>query len=176
MEELGYMPEYMNTAGVQVLETMEILATSKVLKTIKGRYEFLRQTLPILQTGRSNPRYSLDIQTAIDRYHSMYYDKQPTEEALAALQNPSAVQLPELYSRALLRGLAAHVREENDAIQSLKRADAVTRRKAKLLETVRVAQIELDAECLLVPAYASAKAVLNDLEKQLTPATNQVQS
>ncbi len=174
MEQLGYMPEYMNTAGVQVLETMEILATSRVLKTIKGRYEFLKQTLPILQSGVHNSRYSVDIQGAIDRYHGMYYDKRPNEEALAALQNPNAVQLPELYSRALLRGMAAHLREENEAIQSLKRADAVMRRKAKLLETVRVAQIELDAECLAVPTYASAKAVLNDLEKQLTPTANQV--
>ena len=167
MTEFGYMPEDVSRATVQVLETLEILMNSKVLKTIVGRYDFLKQTLPTLQASTSNPRYSSDVQEGIGRYSAMYNDRKPFENTIEVVRNPNGIHLPSLFCNSVIRGMRTHAVDELQEIGSLKRASAVTRRKVKLLETIRIAGVELEKESASSAAYNSGKQALLDLEAQL---------
>lgn len=52
--------------GLQVLETVHIISTTKNLDTIKSRYELLLERIATLRTAESNRLYSTDINTSIE--------------------------------------------------------------------------------------------------------------
>jgi len=49
-----YWPQNIQRTGLQVLETIHIIGTSKAIDTIKGRYDFLVQIVGILQKGQDH--------------------------------------------------------------------------------------------------------------------------
>lgn len=169
MNEQAYFPEYVHVAGRQVLETLDILATSKVLSTIKSRYDFIAERidpsgfprpLTTLQIASSNPRYTFDIQQALEGYRQMYYDRVVSDYALAILAKPNEIDFPDLYCRSLVRAAADIVREEVQEISKLKRESAVVRRKAKLSETLVLLMAELTAKCRSAAVYPQAKEAI----------------
>lgn len=64
----------MQSAGTQVLESAYIIATSKNIETIKGRYVFLSQRIESLRQGQNNSQYITCIQSTIENYKRIYYD------------------------------------------------------------------------------------------------------
>ena len=80
-------------AAIQTMESLYILATSKNIETIKGRYDFILTLIPTLRTAKSNSQYSAIIQTALGQFKTMYPTSVPQEYQLSVLSNPETFDL-----------------------------------------------------------------------------------
>ena len=84
----NYFSMSIQGVGLQVLETVHIFATTKNFDTLKGRYELLLERIATLRNAESNRLYSTDINTSIETYKSMYYDRPLQDIELSAVLNP----------------------------------------------------------------------------------------
>ncbi len=157
-----YIPESIQRTGLQVLETIHIIATSKSMDTIKGRYDFLLEIIGTLQKGQNNSRYFSDIQKSIDKYKSVFYERIPQDFELAVLFKPTEFNLIDFYCKSLFVAFKRNVEEHSEQIKLLKREDAKVRRKEKIKEITRFTKDELNNRCLSAPSFAD---VINELEK-----------
>lgn len=157
-----YFPQNIQQTGLQVLETIQIIGTSKEVDTIKGRYDFLLQIIGTLQNAQSNSRYSSDIQKSIDTYKKMYYDRVPKDYELALLLKPSEFDLTDFYCRSLFEACKRSFEEHSEELKLLKREDARIRRKEKIKEIIKFTKDELNSKCSSASSFAT---VMVDLEK-----------
>ncbi len=156
-----YLPQSIQRTGLQVLETIHIIGTSKAIDTIKGRYDFLLQIIGTLQKGQSHSRYLSDIQKSIDTYKSMYYDRIPQDYELALLLNPAEFDLTDFYCKSLFAAFKRNFEEHTEEIKLLKREDAKVRRKEKIKELIKFTKDELNNKC---SSSASFVTVMSELE------------
>lgn len=157
-----YLPQNIQRTGLQVLETIHIIGTSKAVDTIKGRYDFLLQIIGKLQKGQSNSRYLSDIQKSIDTYKSMYYDRVPQDYELALLLKPAEFDLTDFYCKSLFAAFKRSFEEHSEEIKLLKREDAKIRRREKIKELIEFTKDELNSKC---SSAASFVTVMTELEK-----------
>lgn len=157
-----YLPQTIQRTGLQVLETIHIIGTSKAIDTIKGRYDFLLQIIGTLQKGQSNSRYLSDIQKSIDTYKSMYYDRVPQDYELALLLKPVEFDLTDFYCKSLFATFKRSFEDHSEEIKLLKREDAKIRRKEKINEIIKFTKDELNNRCSSAASFAT---VMNELEK-----------
>lgn len=158
----GYIAESIQRTGLQVLETIHIIATSKAMDTIKGPFEFLLEIIGTLQKGQNNTRYLSDIQKSIDKYKSVFYDRVPQDFELAVLFKPTEFNLIDFYCKSLFAAFKRNVEEHSEQIKLLKRENAKVRRKEKIKEITRFTKDELNNRCSSAPSFAD---VINELEK-----------
>ena len=151
-------------AGIQVMETVYIIGTSKNIETIKSRHDFLLTIIDTLKQGQNNPQYSVYIQAAIDYYKSSYYDRPPQEYQLAILSNPSDFDLNDFYCKALVNAMKRFCGEQEDKINALKKENAKAKRKAKVIEVLKSTQAELQTKCSISSFYDQAISELKKLE------------
>ena len=123
-------------AGIQVMETVYIIGTSKNIETIKSRHDFLLTIIDTLKQGQNNSQYSVYIQAAIDYYKSLYYDRPPQDYQLAILSNPNDFDLNDFYRKALVNAMKRFCGEQENEINALKKENAKVKRKAKIIEAV----------------------------------------
>lgn len=157
-----YLPQTIQRTGLQVLETIHIIGTSKAIDTIKGRYDFLLQIIGTLQKGQSNSRYLSDIQKSIDTYKAMYYDRVPQNYELALLLKPVEFDLTDFYCKSLFAAFKRSFEEHSEEIKLLKREDAKIRRKEKIKEIVKFTKDELNSKCSSAASFIN---VMTELEK-----------
>lgn len=158
----NYSPQNIQRTGLQVLETIYIINTSKALDTITGRYVFLISIIDTIKQGSSNARYLSDIQIAIDRYKSMYYDRILEDYQIAFLLKPKDFDLIDYYCSALFCALKRNYDVYKEEVNILKREDSKIRRKAKIKELIIFTQSELTSRC---SSALSFKATIAELEK-----------
>jgi hypothetical protein len=151
-------------AGIQVMETVYIIGTSKNIETIKSRHDFLLTIIDTLKQGQNNPQYSVYIQAAIDYYKSSYYDRPPKDYQLTILSNPSDFDLNDFYCKALLNAMKRFCGEQENEINALKRENAKAKRKAKVIETIKSTQAELQAKCGRASFYDQSISELENLK------------
>ena len=127
--------------GIQLLESLNILHTTKNIDTLKGRYEFISKMYDGFISSSFNKRYISDIQLAIDEYKTLYYDKILNDFELELLIKPTNEKLSDYYSECLLNCFNNFVIEQENKIENLKKEDAKKRRKEKIVnvanETIR---------------------------------------
>lgn len=157
-----YLPQHIQRTGLQVLETIHIIGTSKAVDTIKGRYDFLLQIIGTLQKEQSNSRYLSDIQKSIDTYKSMYYDRVPHDYELALLLKPAEFNLTDFYCKSLFAAFKRSFEEHSEEIKLLKREDATIRRKEKIKEIIKFTKDELNSKCSRALSFVT---VMTELEK-----------
>ncbi|MGN6343451.1 MAG: hypothetical protein ACTHML_20905 [Ginsengibacter sp.] len=163
----NYFSMSIQGVGLQVLETVHIIATTKNFDTIKGRYEFLLERIDTLRRAESNQLYSSDINTSIDRYKSMYYDRPLKDFELSAILKPNNFDPQNFYCEALVSCIQRFVEEQTNEISGLKSENAKIKRKAKVIEKVNVAKIELQNKCSSIPSYLSALNYLETIQTDL---------
>jgi len=168
-----YHPETIQRAGIQVLESANIIATSKALDTVQGRYTFLLQVLDTLKTGQNNPRYVSDIQRSIDAYKGMYYDRIPTQEELAILIKPKEFNTTDFYCNSLLRSFKEAYQDQLLQMDALKRDDAKARRKEKLYQLLLTTKDEVKVKCSQAISYQMVIEELEKVESELRPQLSQ---
>ena len=158
-------------AGIQVMETVYIIGTSKNIDTIKSRYSFLL-TIPVgtsvsvlgtLQQGQSNREYSTYIQMAIDQYKTIYPGRVPQDYQLAILSNPNRFDLNEFYCNSLVNAMKRFCGEQAEEIRAFKKEAAKTKRIAKVIETIQSTKNELQAKCSSASSFSTALAELEKL-------------
>lgn len=157
----NYFSMSIQGVGLQVLETVHIIATTKNFDTIKGRYELLLERIDTLRNAESNRLYSGDINTSIETYKSMYYDKPLQDMELSAILKPNNFDVQSFYCEALVNCIKRVVGEQTNEISELKSENAKAKRRAKVIEKVNLAKAELQNKCSSIPSYLSA---LNSFE------------
>ena len=167
-----YLPQNIQRTGLQVLETIHIIGTSKAIDTIKGRYDFLLQIIGTLQKGQSNSRYLSDIQKSIDTYKSMYYDRVPQDYELALLLKPTEFDLTDFYCKSLFSAFKRNFEEHSEEIKLLKREDAKIRRKEKIKEIIKFTKGELNSKCSNAPSFATVISELEKIESSIPTDSN----
>ena len=154
----------MQSAGIQVLESSYIIATSKNIDTIKSRYEFLLERISSLKQGQSNPHYSSGVQLATDRYKELYYDRPLQDYQLSIISNPKGFDINNFYCNSLVGAMKRFCEEQAGEINAMKKETAKSKRTAKVSETIRTSKTELQAKCSTTSSYSTALTELKSLE------------
>ena len=163
----NYFSMSIQGVGLQVLETVHIIATTKNFATIKGRYELLLERIDTLRKAESNRLYSADVNTSIETYKSMYYDRPLQDFELSAILKPNNFDLQFFYCDALVSCIKRFVEEQTNEIIELKSENAKIKRRAKAIEKVNVAKSELQNKCSSTPSYLPALNSLETLQSTL---------
>lgn len=154
----------MQSAGMQVLESSYIIATSKNIETIKSRHEFLLERIASLKQGQSNPQYSAGVQLATEHYKTMYYDRPLQDYQLTILSNPNGFDLNNFYCNSLVNAMKRFCGEQTTEINAMKKETAKSKRAAKAFETIKTTKYELQIKCSTASSYSTALTELENLE------------
>jgi hypothetical protein len=133
IRNFNYQPIQVQRQGIQILESLNILNTTKNIDTLKSRFDFILKMYDNFIKASYNKRYISDIQIAVDEYKTMYYDKIINDFELKLLVKPENENLTDYYSECLFNCFNQFVKEQEIQIESLKRADARKRRKEKIV-------------------------------------------
>lgn len=152
-------------AAIQTMESLYILATSKNITTIKGRYDFILTVIPTLKSAKNNSQYSVFIQTALEQFKTMYPASEPLDYQLAALSNPETFDINEFYCNSLTNGIRRFYETQVEEIKNLKRESAKIKRISKVKETIKLTQNELQLECSSTTSYLATK---DEIEKLIS--------
>lgn len=163
----NYFSMTIQGVGLQVLETVHIISTTKNFDTIKGRYVLLLERLDTLRKAESDRQYSADINTSVQTYKSIYYDKPLQDLELAAILKPNNFNAQTFYCEALVSCMKRFVEEQSNEISLLKSENAKVKRRAKNIEKINSAKIELQNKCSSNTSYLAALNTLEQLEDAL---------
>lgn len=145
------------------MESLYNLANTKNIQTIKSSYEFLLILIPKLKSAKNNSHYSTIIQSALGQYNAMHPGKVPQEYQLTALTNPDTFNLNEFYCSSLVNAAKRFYEKQFEEIIALKKETAKTKRFAKVVDRMKLFQIELHLRCSSSQSYPTAKAELEKL-------------
>lgn len=154
----------MQSAGMQVLESSYIIASSKNIDTIISRYAFLLERTTSLKQGQHNSLYSSCVQLATDRYKELYYDRPLQDYQLSILSNPTGFDMGSFYCNSLVNAMKRFCGEQKEEINAMKKENAKTKRSAKVLETISKTKTELQTKCSAATSYSTALDELDNLE------------
>lgn len=150
-------------AVIQTMESLYILATSKNIETIKGRYEFLLTLIPTLKSAKNNSQYSIVIQSAFGQFKTMYPTSVPQEYQLSVIHNPETFDINEFYCSSLVNATKRYYEKQLEEINALKKETAKTKRVAKVIDTIKLVQNELQLKCSASDSYSTANVELENL-------------
>ncbi len=153
--------------GLQVLETVHIISTTKNFDTIKGRFELLLERLETLRKAESNSQYSIDIDTSVQTYKSMYYDRPLQDFELSAILKPNNFNVQTFYCEALVNCMKRFVEEQSNEINSLKSENAKVKRRVKIIEKINLSKAELENKCSSTSSFLTSSNTLEQLENTL---------
>lgn len=144
IKNFNYQPFQIQRQGIQLLESLNILHTTKNIDTLKSRYEFIQKMYNDFIKASYKKRYISDIQIAVDEYKTMYYDKIINDFELKLLVKPNNENLTDYYSECLYNCFNQFVEEQEYQIANLKREDAKKRRKGKIVSVANEIISEFD--------------------------------
>lgn len=150
-------------AIIQTLESLYILASSKNVETIKGRYDFLLTLLPTLKSAKNNSQYSNVIQSALEQFKTMYPAGVPQNYQMAVINNPETFDINEFYCNSLVNATKRYYDKQFEEINALKKETAKTKRIGKLSDSINSVLNELQIKCSNSKSYQTAKAELEKL-------------
>ncbi len=150
-------------AVIQTMESLYILATSKNIETIKGRYNFLLTLIPTLKSAKNNPQYSNVIQSAFEQFKTMYQTSDPQEYQLTVINNPETFDINDFYCSSLVNATKRYYEKQIEEINSFKKETAKTKRVAKVIDTIKLVQNELQLKCSASESYPTANVELEKL-------------
>jgi len=138
-----YDPQIIRRLGVQLLESFYILANTKNIDTLKGRFEFIEKQYDDFIKASSYKRFISDIQNSIDEYKATYYERIPNEYEINLLIKPDKNNLRIFYVECIYNCFKRFQEEQKKQIESLKRQDAKDRRIKKIMSVAEEAKTEL---------------------------------
>lgn len=150
-------------AAIQVMETVYIIATSKNIDTIRERHDFLLTIIPTLKSAKNNPQYPTIIQMALDQFKTIYPASVLQDYQLAVLSSPDTFDINEFYCSSLVNAMKRFCGKQSEEIKALKKEAARTKRIAKVIDTIKVTQSELQAKCSSASSFLTALAELEKL-------------
>ncbi|WP_417612238.1 hypothetical protein [Owenweeksia hongkongensis] len=170
IRNFNYVPMQIQRQGIQLLESIHILNTTKSFDTLIGRYEFISNMYDDFVKASHNKRYISDIQVAIDQYKSMYYDRILKDYELQLLVQPNHENLTDYYSNCLFNCFNGFYKEQMEQIENLKRDDAKRRRKEKVIEIADNTISEFDKNGSdndrFKPLLSSLREIIDNLDSR----------
>jgi hypothetical protein len=139
--------------GLQVLETVHIIATTNNFDTTKERYELLPERIDTLRKAESNWLYSADINTSIETYKSMYYNRPLQDFELSAILKPDDFDAKNFYCEALVSCIKRFVEQQISEINELKSENAKIKRRVKVIDKIKLSKDELQNKCASTSSY-----------------------
>lgn len=137
----SYDPKFVQNPIFQILESMQIMTTTKNIDIVIGRYENCKTFTSKLSPYCEHKRYPTDIYAASDRYKELYYDKLITIEQAYVCQHPKDKKyLDEFYRASLLRCLKEAADLHLEAIDGMKQKKAINNRYLKILELIETVE------------------------------------
>lgn len=143
-------------AAIQTMETLYIIATSKNIGTIRGRYDFLLTVIPTLKSAKSNTQYSTIIKMALDQFNTMYPTSAPQDYQLAALSNPNTFDVNDFYSNSLVNAIKRFCEKQTEEIKALKKESIIAKRISRVIEIIKSTQYELETKCSSALSFPTA--------------------
>lgn len=143
IKNFQYLPQQVSGSVVQTLESIQIMDTTKNFDTLKGRHQFVEEKIDFLKLASHNKRYLTDVQTGLDQYKSLYYDKVPTQQQIAALLKPNEFNYDEFHCQCILNSFQRFYDDQNKQIATLKRPEAIKNRREKIMDTIREIQNDI---------------------------------
>jgi len=166
-----YLKENIIGKVYQALESIEIIETTKNIDTLESRYNFLQQLFQELKIASYTPRYANDVQTALDQYKQMYYDKTPTKTQLVGLLKPIEFDMDTFYCSSIYNCFIRHYETQINEISLLKTEKGKKGRYGKLYESVLKSKELIYNECLssinFDELYQSLEQYENELESKM---------
>ncbi|MBK8489288.1 MAG: hypothetical protein KBF42_09350 [Chitinophagales bacterium] len=148
IKNFNYIPQQVIAQAIQTCESIYIMYSTKNFDTLKGRSEFVKIKLNYLNLASHHKRYIADVQTALDQYKIMYYDRIPTEVQITSLIKPNEFDFPEFYCQCLIQSFEKFYEEQNKQISFLKREDAIKNRRENIMDTIREFQLNIPIEAI----------------------------
>ena len=162
IKNFNYQPIQIQRQGIQLLESLNILHTTKNIDTLKSRYDFIQKMYYDFIKASHKKRYISDIQVAVDEYKTMYYDKIINDFELKLLVKPENENLTDYYSECLYNCFNQFVKEQEYQISNLKREDARKRRKGKIVSIANEIITEFDKNGSDKPKYKKYIKIIQD--------------
>lgn len=143
----NYEYQYQAIRGwsLQLLESVNLLRTTKNFDTLKGRYDFIVQFYNDLCLAKHNERYVTDIQYGIDRFKSTYYDTILQDFEIDFLYDPEHEKLKEYYVNCIEQSFNAFAEDQDHALVNLKKISAKKNRIAKIYDIADQSIREIDS-------------------------------
>ena len=124
-----------NSRGVQLLESIHIIESTKDIETLRSRIDFLLKTyssLVVLAVFKH--KYVAEAEKAMNTYKVRYSERIITESQAALLLTPDLVALKNHISNCIVLSYAAHVKSELSQMEKLTRQSAIDKRKESLIK------------------------------------------
>lgn len=126
--------------GLQMLETIYLIETTKNLSTLSGNVDFITHHYSwFMKMSGVLSRYENDIQAAVDEYLLRYYDRQITVRQKVLMFTPDNERLNEFLSLSICRCFTEYAARQADEMVNLKTEAAKQRRKADILDKADIA-------------------------------------
>lgn len=148
IKNFNYVHIQIQRQGIQLLESVNIMNSTKNLDTLKSRYEFLTKFYDDFVKASHNSRYISDIQKAIDEYKTMYYDKILKDFEIALLLKPDNETIVKYYLECLRNCFVQFYKEQCSQIETLKRQDAKEKRLEKIIDIADETSSEMTTHCI----------------------------
>ena len=133
--QTSFQTKQIQGQGIQFLESINIIQTTKNLDTLRSRISFIDETLyPNIISNARNNRYKIDIQKSIDDYKTLYYDKTLNEIQTNLLVNPNNTELKKLYADSIVQCYIRYVDNQKEEISKLIRESAIEKRKEFIIQ------------------------------------------
>jgi TM2 domain-containing membrane protein YozV len=145
-EPNSYFPQDVSGLAFQIVESLGVIGRTKSLDTIKGRHDFLEGSIKDLRNyfDCKNPRYYSDVQSGLDQYKQLYYDKEIQDYQMMAVTQPGEFIFNNFYCVALLHSFERYIEVQEHQILQLKRQSAITARRKKIVGVLESTIQELD--------------------------------
>lgn len=125
-----------NSRGVQLLESLHIIETTKSIETLSSRIDFLLEIYSSLVVlAMFKQRYVTEAEKAMNTYKTRYPDRIITQPQAALLLTPNLDQLKNHISSCVVLSYGAFVKSELFHIEKLTRESAIHNRKESIIRT-----------------------------------------
>lgn len=117
------------TRGIQLLESLHIISTTKKLDTLNGRIEYILEFYPsFVALGMFPNRYMKEAQKAPIEYKERYPYRSINNKALYLLLTPDMDKMGEYIASCIVVSYSEFIKDEMEHVEKLKRNSAINKR------------------------------------------------
>lgn len=161
----SYNPNDILRASLQLMETMFIMENSKSVDTVIGRTALYNDLIRFLKERCSANRYLSDVQTGLDEYKSLYYDRIPTDLSLLILTQPHLRIHSEFICVSIYNSFGKMFEDFINVTKTLTRESAKVKRRGSILKLLYETRMEIQAQCSDAKSYNKIMDTINKIEE-----------
>ena len=144
-KEFGMHPNEIPGKLYQLIESIELMSSSKNPDIVIGRYSFCEKLCFRLAKFSDSSLYEKQVYGAVEEYKKNYYDRNIREEQIYFANNPEDHhRLEEYYIKQLARCFTAYAENHQELINGMKQKKAMVNRYNKMLEAIKMILDELE--------------------------------